>query len=76
MAWAAMSPFRYPPHLFPANAVQRFDPLKRPPRRVEGPKALTRSQVPLYGSMILFEDVVQIPYGSATTNIDRHRGPL
>jgi len=58
---------RYPPHLSLANHVHRFDPLKRSPRRVEGPEALTRSKAPLYGSMILFDDVVQVTYWSTTT---------
>jgi hypothetical protein len=47
-----------PSDLALAKDVHRFDPLKRSPRCAEGPEALTRSQAPLDGSMILFDDVV------------------
>jgi len=67
MALAGDVVLRYPPHLSLANHIHRFDPLKRSPRRVEGPEALTRSKAPLYGSMILFDDVVQVAYWSTTT---------
>ena len=66
---------RYPPHLSLANHVHRFDPLKRSPCRVEGPKALTRSKAPLYGSVILLNDVVQVSYWSTTTASTEVGGP-
>jgi len=58
--------FRYPPHLSLAYHVHRFDSLKRSPRGVKRSESLTRSKSPHYGSMILLDDVVQVPYGSTT----------
>ena len=57
----------YPPHLALTEHVHRFNPLKRSPRRVEGSESLARSKAPLYGSMILLDDVVQVAYWSTTT---------
>jgi len=41
-----------------SDHVHRFDSLKRSPRRVESPEALHGSDPALYGSVILFDDVV------------------
>jgi hypothetical protein len=57
----------YPPHLSLANHIHCFDPLKRSPRRMEGPETLTRSDPPLHEAIVLLDDVVQVPYRSATT---------
>src|SRR5579862_2521063 len=59
--------FGYPPHLALTNHVHDFDPLERSPRRMEGPESLTCSDAPLYSSMILLDDVVQVPNGPTTT---------
>jgi hypothetical protein len=41
----------------------RFDSLKSTPSRVKGSEALTGPDPSLDGSVVLFDQVVQIPYG-------------
>ena len=53
-----------------------FDPFKRSPRRVEGPEALTRTEASLHGSVILFDDVVQVAYWSTPTASTEYRRPF
>ena len=66
---------RYPPHLSLANHVHRFDPLKAfamPSGRTESPDTL---EAPLYDSVILLNDVVQVSYWSTTTASTEVGGP-
>ena len=59
--------FPQPPHLTFANHADGFDALKRSPRRVKCLEALDGPDAALYGSVILFNDVVQVPHGATST---------
>ena len=49
---------RQPPDLSLANHVNGLNPLKRSPRRAKGSEALTGSDPPFYGSVILLNGLI------------------
>jgi hypothetical protein len=67
---------RQPPDLSLADHVHRFDSLKRSPRRVKRSESLTRSDPTLDASMVLFDDIVEVPYWSAVATAAKFAGTL
>src|SRR5215212_9651997 len=67
---------RQPPDLSLANHVYSLNSLKRTPRRVKGSEALTGSDPPFDGSMILFNNIIQIADGSTATPATEFAGLL
>src|SRR5581483_9709358 len=66
----------HPPYLTFTNHVYRLDALNRSRRGSERTKPLTRSRSSFYGAMILFHDVVQVPYGATATPLAQLTGAL
>jgi hypothetical protein len=59
-----------------ADHIHRFDSLKRTTRAVKRSKALARADPSLDSSVILLDDVVQVPDGSTAAAPAKFAGPL